>query len=112
MSCYGQVIEKYIEQIYGIDKYVIMPNHIHLIVRIGGPMETSAPTSSIPNTIKSFKTRVHKDLGFPLFQRSYHDRIIRDEEEYWRIRDYIDSNPLHWELDRYYQAPLDKPIPS
>ena len=112
LSHYGKVVEKYIQQIYGLDKYVIMPNHIHLIVRIDGPMETSAPTSSIPNTIKSFKTRVHKDLGFPLFQRSYHDHIIRDEEKYREIWRYVDENPLRWELDRYYEENLDKPIPS
>ena len=57
LSHYGKVVEKYIQQIYGLDKYVIMPNHIHLIVR-------------------------------------------------------IDENLLRWELARYYEESLDRPLPS
>ena len=94
-----------------------MPNHVHMIIRIEnrGTMEpygsSSSPTG-IPSIIRLWKTLITRDLGFPLFQRSYHDHIIRDEEKYREIWRYIDENPLRWELDRYYEENLDKPIPS
>ncbi len=107
LSWYGQVTEKYLKRIKGIEKYVVMPNHIHCIIRIDreeqGPMWASAPTiQSIPQLIKSFKTLVTKEIGFPIFQRSYHDHIIRNEREYEKIWNYIDGNPLCWEKDCFY----------
>jgi REP element-mobilizing transposase RayT len=35
-----------------------------------------------------------------LWQRNYYERIVRDEEEWQRISDYIAANPLNWALDR------------
>ena len=117
LTQYGQVVQKHIINIPGIDHYVIMPNHVHMIIRIEnrGTMEpygsSSSPTG-IPSIIRLWKTLITRDLGFPLFQRSYHDHIIRDEEKYREIWRYVDENPLRWELDRYYEENLDKPIPS
>ncbi|MEG2215372.1 MAG: transposase, partial [Oscillospiraceae bacterium] len=87
LSQCGIVSQRYIEGIAGIDKYVIMPNHIHMIIFIndadGGTMWASSPTAQlIPQLIKSFKTLATKQIGFPLWQRSYHDHIIRSEREY------------------------------
>ena len=83
LSQYGNVIEKYINGIIGVEKYVIMPNHVHLIIMINdgnngtmgnGTMRASSPTNqSIPQLIKSFKILVTKEIGFSIFQRSYHD---------------------------------------
>jgi putative transposase len=107
LSQYGQITEKYIKGINGIDKYVIMPNHIHIIVLIRSPqsgtMKASPPTPPIPQLIKSFKILVTKEIGFSLFQRSYHDHIIRNEKEYQEIWEYIDSNPVKWEVDCFYE---------
>ena len=84
-----------------IDNYVIMPNHIHLIILIDGDGRTMfAPT--ISRIIKQLKEYVTKQIGFPLWQRSFHDHIIRNEKDYSRIYQYIENNPLSWELDRYY----------
>jgi hypothetical protein len=44
--------------------------------------------------------------GIPLWQRNYYERIIRNENELSRIREYIQNNPLRWDLDR--ENPLSK----
>ena len=107
LSKYGMVVDKYIRRTKGIDKYVIMPNHIHMIIIINsrvsgtiydnGTMRASSPTQSIPQLVKSLKILITKEIGFSLFQRSYHDHIIRNEKEYKQIWEYIDKNPLKWE---------------
>jgi hypothetical protein len=45
--------------------------------------------------------------GSPIWQKSYNDRIIRDEAEYQRIWQYIDENPLKWSEDEYYAKPFN-----
>jgi len=100
-----------------IDKYIIMPNHIHMIIRlVGAPLAApaienimiadKAGRASAPPTIgtiiRCFKSGVSRKLGFSLWQRSYHDRIIRSEKEYQCIWRYIDENPAHWADDEYY----------
>ena len=80
-----------------------MPNHIHLIVQIdGGRTWASAPTKSIPSIVRSLKTLTTKEIGESIFQRSYHDHIIRNEKDYREIWEYIENNPRKWMLDRYY----------
>ena len=86
-----------------IDKYVVMPNHIHMIIMIlsdeyGRPQV--APTVS--RIVKQFKGSISKQIGFPVFQRSYHDHIIRNQSDYDEIWQYIDENPLKWQSDCYY----------
>lgn len=98
----GEIARKYIESMPGIDKYVIMPNHIHLLIAIDGPMKASAPTISVPNLIRSFKVLVSKEIGQSIWQRSYHDHIIRDEEDYLNHLQYIENNPAKWSEDNYY----------
>ena len=105
LSPYGRIVERYIKTIPGIDKYVIMPNHVHLIIRIDaakGPMWASAPTQSLSSRIRSFKTLVSKEIGRSLWQRSYYDHVIRNEADYLRIWQYIDENPAKWTEDEYY----------
>ncbi len=107
LTDYGLICEKYIKNInikYDnviVDKYVIMPNHIHLIISIG-TMKASSPTRNIEQIIRSFKTMVTKEAGKSLWQRSYHDRIIRNEKEYQKIWQYIDTNVIKWESDCFY----------
>lgn len=87
-----------------IDKYVIMPNHLHILMRIendeinGRPM--TAPT--ISRIISQFKGYCTKQIGYPIWQKSFHDHVIRNEADYQRIWQYIDTNPIKWELDCYY----------
>ena len=105
----GMVVEKYIKTIPGIGAYVIMPNHVHMILHISanniveGPMWASAPTRvQIPSLIRSFKTLVSKELGQSIWQRSYYDHIIRDEHDYVVKARYIEENPARWMDDTYY----------
>lgn len=106
LSEYGKTVEKYICGIKGLHKYIIMPNHIHMIIFIcneEGTMRASSPTQSIPQLIKSFKTLITKEIGFSVWQRSYYDHIIRDEADYEAIWEYIENNPLKWKEDRFYR---------
>ena len=49
------------------------------------------------------KEAVTKSVGFPIWQKSYHDHIIRNEADYRRIWEYIDTNPAKWREDCYYE---------
>ena len=84
-----------------------MPNHVHLIVIIndfgegasGEPRHTNAV---IPKLISSIKRFTNKQAGFNIWQTSYHDHIIRDEEDYQTKWNYIDTNPARWDEDEYF----------
>ena len=108
VSQIGVMCDKYINNInvkyenVTVDKYVIMPNHIHLIILLHGTMRASSPTKSIENIIRSFKIMVTKEIGKSIWQRSYHDHIIRCECDYQKIWEYIDTNILRWEKDCFY----------
>lgn len=66
--------------------------------------------AAIPEAVRQLKTfsarrinAVRGTPGVPVWQRSYHDHIIRDEADYLRIWDYIDTNPDKWAEDEYYR---------
>ena len=108
LSEYGMIIKNEIERIasiYGnavnIDKYVIMPNHIHLIIVLSTIGENGRPkvAPTISRIIQQFKGAVTKQIGWSIWQKSFHDHIIRDKEEYEKIWDYIEYNPFNWEQD-------------
>ena len=89
---------KHIPNIYSavmVDDYVIMPDHIHLLLIIqndlnGRPM--AAPTiSQIVNQMKGY---VSKQIGQPIWQKSFYDHIIRDIKDYEFHIKYIRENPL------------------
>ena len=105
----GTVVEKYLRNIPGIGCYVIMPNHIHMLLHISaenateGPVWSWAPTKAcIPQLIRSFKILVSKELGHGIWQRSYYDHIIRNEADYYTHVQYITENPAKWYYDDYY----------
>ena len=90
-----------------INKYVVMPNHVHMIIVINDNGRTGnngrtqfAPTVS--RIIKQFKGSITKQIGFSIWQRSFHDHIIRDENDYKRIAEYIENNPQRWTEDCFY----------
>ena len=99
----GRLVEQYIRSVPGMEKYVMMPNHIHMLIRVAdGPMWASAPTPSIPSRVRSFKTLVSKELGVSIFQRSYYDHVIRGEQDYRDVWQYIENNPARWREDELY----------
>ena len=87
-----------------VDKYIIMPNHVHLIIMIdieyGRPMV--APTVS--RIVNQFKGAVTKTAKQPVWQKGFHDHVIRNEEDYLTRWQYIDENPKKWLIgkDEYY----------
>ena len=106
----GVIAEKYLRTIPGVAEYVIMPNHVHMILRISaenalqGPMWASAPTGVyVPSLIRSWKALVSKELGYSIWQRSYYDHVIRDELDYIVKAQYIAENPAKWHEDDYYR---------
>ena len=108
LSKIGLVCDKYINNINNkyenvtVDKYVTMPNHIHLIIFLHGTMRASSPTNNIETIIRSFKTMVTKEIGTSIWQRSYHDHIIRGDKDYQKIWEYIDTNVIRWKKDCFY----------
>ena len=109
LSKIGTVVEKYTRSIPGIDHYVIMPNHVHMILKISatnpldGPMWASAPTNgTVSDRIRSWKTLISKAVGCSIWQRSFYDHIIRNERDYITISEYILNNPAKWREDKYY----------
>ena len=117
MTEYGVFVEAQIQKISHVyphvlvDKYVIMPNHIHIIAVIkdganidnSGTRRGASPTKAvIPQIVQSMKSMTTRKFGFDMWQRSYHERILRNEEEY-RVRwQYIDNNPAKWAEDDYF----------
>jgi REP element-mobilizing transposase RayT len=84
-----------------LDEFVIMPNHIHGIL----VLETqSHPLPGVIGSFKSLSTKavnaVSRQPNDRLWQRSYHEHVIRSEEAQNRIREYIENNPMKWHLDR------------
>ena len=112
LSEYGKILDKYIMLMnrkyihIKIDKYVIMPNHVHLIANItdrkNGASETAAPyNNEMSKFVSLLKRYCNKEYGKNIWQRSFHDHIIRDEKDYKMIWKYIDENVLKWENDYF-----------
>ena len=107
LSHIGKVINKYVISIdatytdISVKKYVIMPNHIHLLILIDSENSNSA-NLSVPSLISTLKRFVNCEIGFNVWQRSYHDHVIRNVRDYGEIWQYIDENPFRWESDCYY----------
>ncbi|MGV8057770.1 MAG: transposase [Smithellaceae bacterium] len=110
-----------------LDEWVIMPNHFHGIIMItefgrGGsriaPTSEHFPVICAENHIKSlgglvgaFKTvaakRINELRNMPggiIWQRNYYEHVIRNENDLYRVREYIVSNALKWEDDEYYKS--------
>ena len=117
LTDYGKILNDQIIEMNAIYKksqiikYVIMPDHVHMIIYLFdddnvfvGTSRTPSPTNAvIPSMISTLKRFVNKKTGFNLWQRSFHDHIIRSEKEFLEISDYIDNNPINWVNDIYNQ---------
>ena len=104
---YGIIAEKYIRNAPEIEKYIIMPDHIHMIVRLDrGAMWASPPTDQKPqhnrisSIVRSIKILVSKEIGTSIFQRSYYDHVIRNQRDYDEIWQYIENNPKKWVIEK------------
>ena len=89
-----------IEEIYKniiIDEYVVMPNHLHILLWINYKNGTT-----ISKIIKHFKTNISREIGYSIWQKSFYEHIIRNEKEYLKIREYIRNNVINWKKDKYF----------
>ena len=112
----GKIIEQCILEIparyphISVEKYAVMPNHVHLLLLIqreqdGRPMV--APTVS--TVMQQFKGIVSNQLSRSIWQKSFHDHIVRTGHGYAQIWQYIDTNPQLWHKDCFYEEPPHEP---
>ena len=113
LTLYGKIAEEQLHKLterfpsITIDKYVIMPNHIHIIVFLKNDTAGASPCPTLSEVIcayKSLTTLMCKRMcaSDVIFQTSFYDHIIRNYEDYYRIWKYIDNNPGKWTEDEYY----------
>lgn len=105
-----------------LDTFVIMPNHIHLLLTIYQSNSELVvemnnkvkfmDKKSIPRIIRWLKGRFSFEIrnSFPSFswQTNYHDHIIRNKKSYEIIKNYIDNNPALWEKDKFFNLTIEK----
>ena len=99
LSACGMIAKEAIEAIekhypyVTVERYRIMPNHIHILLSIISP-DGFQPTDSksISTIIGQMKRWVSKQMGFPVWQKSFYDRIIRDKEQYLNTWNYVEYN--------------------
>jgi REP-associated tyrosine transposase len=122
----GKIAEDFWNEIHShfhnveLDEYIIMPNHIHGIIIINnvvGDANFASPTKKVEDrskmelckVIQQFKRAVTIQIKTELvetnfkWQRSFYDRIIRNETELYNIRKYIKQNPLKWDIEKGYE---------
>lgn len=110
LSKYGQIVFQellHLSHIYPnvtVDKFGVMPNHIHMILVLKAePTGRAQLAPTIPHILQQFKGAISKRAGRPLWQKGYHDHIIRNDADYRRIRQYIETNPAKWQEDCYHE---------
>ena len=84
-----------------VDKCVVMPNHIHAILILTG---NGRSVSDIVCSYKAYVTkRIHEIQPIrKVWQSSFHDHVIRNQQSYEKIWLYIEGNPLNWNKDCFY----------
>ena len=94
---------------YSVEHYVIMPNHIHMLILNRREYGRGDPSPTVVDVVAWLKYRMTKEInkrkgmnGVSQFQRSFHDHIIRDRDDYIRIAKYIKNNPKLWHRDCFY----------
>ena len=88
-----------------VDHAVIMPNHIHLLLQIHGEVDgRSMIAPTISTVVRMMKGAVSKNAGFSVWQKGFYDHVIRGEQDYLDVWNYIDGNPGRWTEDRLFVA--------
>ncbi len=115
LSRYGNIADKWINSLsekynrITVDCYVIMPNHIHLLLSVDQQNGRGNPSPTISSVIGWLKYQITKEInissgiiGEKIFQRSFYDHIVRNTNDYNEIIKYISENPIRWKLDKFY----------
>ena len=109
-ECWLDLPEHYVN--CKLDEFVVMHNHFHSIIEITVPNGfqpfREGLLHGLSEMIRGFKTFSSKKINqlgntskFQ-WQQSFYDRVIRNEEELSKVREYIANNPVKWELDSYF----------
>lgn len=108
----GEIVQRSIEAIpkyypaISVDHYVIMPNHVHLLLQIhsdSNGRSLIAPT--ISTVVRLMKGTVSKQAGFSVWQKGFYDHLIRNDKDYEETWNYIEGNPGRWAEDKLYTSP-------
>lgn len=121
----GRIVEKYLLSSNNIKnvsvkQYVIMPNHIHMLIELNGTPDKAnesdfvcgtsrapSPTNAtIPHFVSTLKRFCNAEIGENIFQRSFHDHVVRNRQDYEKIAEYIHNNPSRWKDDCFYNEQL------
>lgn len=103
LSKYGKIAENVLKRIkqnrnIEINNYIIMPNHIHMIIKI--KYDKIVNLKDVISTYKSITTKqINREQKIIVWQRNYYEHIIRDENEKEEIIKYIRYNPINWDRD-------------
>lgn len=115
----GQIVDEVIRNIpehlhITIDHYVVMPNHVHILATITqedgmwaiheSPLQKRSIISKTIGYVKANTSKKAKRQygDTTLWQRGYYDHVVRNQEDYNALAQYIQENPLRWELDKLY----------
>lgn len=104
----GKIVDRAIQDIslrypnVAVDHYVIMPNHVHILLQLT-EMNDNWSAKTVSGIVGQTKRRISKEIGKVVWQKSFYDHIVRDEEDWKRIWMYIDNNPANWESDCFYR---------
>ena len=114
LSALGKIVNEQILSLsvrypnISVDKYVIMPNHVHLLISLtdGESPGGASPSPTVIDVVRTMKSisalQCSKRFAVkPLWQRSFHEHVIRNDNDYHEIWNYIDTNPAKWTSDRY-----------
>ena len=105
LSDIGMIVDRELQKLntiynaVSVDKYCIMPDHIHMILRIDTDEDGRtqfAPT--ISRVVKQFKGSITKQIGKPIWQKGFYDHGIRNQQDHDEIWMYIENNPLKYTL--------------
>ena len=114
LSPYGKIVDAFITEIpnkypeISVEHYVIMPNHVHLLMSIykDSPNSTPPTIDAVIGWLKYQTTKeinnLRNTIGEKVFQRSFYDHIVRNYEDYCEVRKYIHENPIKWQFDQLY----------
>ena len=104
----GHAVERELKRIGDIydnvhvDSYVIMPNHVHIILMIQDEDSQQGTSPTISRVVQQLKGTVTKKIGKAIWQKGFYDHVIRDEQDYLVRRKYIEENPVKWAMDEYH----------
>jgi putative transposase len=111
LSTLGEIVERQVIELpdrleaVAVDSYVVMPNHVHAIVGLS-PRARQASPLRLGHVVAALKSGSAREINrtqamadAAVWQRGYHDHIIRDDCDLARVREYIETNPIRWAHD-------------